>query len=75
MAVKAYPGGIDALNRFWYTGNHNVDTGYLRGLLAQDPSANQCLWGKLPLAEGLCIIHMYNAGRLGEWVPGMTLRE
>jgi hypothetical protein len=74
--VKAYPGGVDALNRFWYENDkHNIELAFLRGLLAQDPSANQCLWAKLPLAEGLCILQMYNAGRLGEWAAGMTLRK
>ena len=75
-AVRAYLGGVDALNRFWYANDkHGIDTAYLRGLLGQDPSANQCLWGKLHLAEGLCLVNMYNTEKLGEWVPGMTLHK
>jgi hypothetical protein len=75
--LKQYPGGIDAMVNFWYNpgDTHNLCAEFMRGLLAQDPSANTMLWGKLPMAEACCIFWMYNANRLGEWAPGMTLRK
>lgn len=74
VAVKAYPGGVDASNRFWYTGNHDIDTVYLRESLAHDPSAKQCL-AQAASARKLVYYPHFIAGRLGEWVPNVIFRK
>jgi hypothetical protein len=72
--LRQYPGGLDAVLRFWYgEGTHSLELAFIRGLLAQDPATNMMLWGLLPVAEACCIFMLYNNHELGNWVPGMTL--
>jgi hypothetical protein len=63
--------------KFWYNpvDKDSLSAGFICGLLSQDPSADTILRSELPMAEACCIFWMYNVNRLGDWVPGMTLRE